>query len=54
MRTVEAPKLSTRTATEEQWRVVAACVAAQMVSVSDEDARELARLWTLIHPEGAV
>ena len=40
--------------TPPERRIVAACIAAQMAAAPDQEARELARLWTLVHPEGAV
>lgn len=48
------PVWLTRSAVEDDWRLVAACIAAQMASAPDEEARRLARLWTRVHPEGDV
>ena len=39
--------------TDAEWRKVAACVAAQVIfAEGDEAEREIANLWTRIHPEG--
>lgn len=45
-------------ATEQEWRVVAACIAAcasqAQQFVEAEDSRALTGLWLRIHPEGEV
>ena len=40
--------------TDAEWRKVAACVAAHTIFADEDGEKELARLWTRIHPEGQV
>jgi len=41
--------------TDAEWRKVAACVAAHVIfAPSDAEEREIAALWTRLHPEGTV
>lgn len=48
-------RLTTRTASDEDWRFIAACVAAQIVGAGTEgEGRRLARLWEMLHPDGVV
>lgn len=51
----QGQRVSARFATDEDWRFVAACVAAQVVGCGGADEeRRLGRLWSMLHPEGEV
>lgn len=47
--------VTARYLTDSEWMFVAACVAAQVMAAEDEATeRRVARIWGILHPEGAV
>lgn len=52
---VEQDAATARYLLDSEWRFVAACVAAQVVAVENEDdERRVARIWTVLHPESVI